>query len=161
MTMRPFIGALARGISKRPPPVAARLVAATSLWMIFGAAVLASADPARPSISSPSEAPFLRENEAAMRKMMVGTVIPPSGDVDRDFADMMAPHHQGAIDMAIAVLRHGHNEQIRRLAQETVIKQQQEIVPCAWRSGRPLRLPSQRPRRHRARDKQCLTWIWV
>jgi Domain of unknown function (DUF305) len=128
MTIRPFIGALARGISKRPPTVAARTVAAASLWMIVGAALFASVDSARPSISSLREAPFLRENEAAMRKMMIGMAIQPSGDVDRDFAGMMTPHHQGAIDMAIAVLRYGHNEQIRRLAQEIIIEQQQEIA---------------------------------
>jgi len=41
---------------------------------------------------------------------------------------MMVPHHQGAIEMAQAVLRYGRNEQIRRLAQEIVVTQQQEIA---------------------------------
>lgn len=54
--------------------------------------------------------------------------IKPRGNVDRDFVDMMVPHHQGAIDMAIAVLRYGHNEKIRRIAQEIIVTQQQEIV---------------------------------
>jgi uncharacterized protein (DUF305 family) len=40
-----------------------------------------------------------------MNKMMSGMVIQPTGDVDRDFVAMMAPHHQGAIEMAQAVLR--------------------------------------------------------
>jgi uncharacterized protein (DUF305 family) len=40
----------------------------------------------------------------------------------------MVPHHQGAIDMAIAVLRYGRNAQIRRLAQEIIVTQQQEIA---------------------------------
>jgi hypothetical protein len=38
------------------------------------------------------------------------------------------PHHQGAIDMAQAELKYGHNEQLRRLAQEIVVTQQQEIT---------------------------------
>jgi hypothetical protein len=41
---------------------------------------------------------------------------------------MMVAHHQGAIDMAQAELRYGHNEQLRRLAQEIIVTQQQEIT---------------------------------
>jgi hypothetical protein len=74
------------------------------------------------------EASFLAENHAAMNRMMKAMAIKPSGDVDKDFVAMMVPHHQGAIDMAMAVLRNGHNERIRRLAQEIIITQQQEIV---------------------------------
>ena len=80
----------------------------------------------RPDYSS--EQSFLSENDAAMNKMMADMTIKPTGDVDRDFVAMMVPHHQGAIDMAQAVLRYGHNEQLRRLAQEIVVTQQQEIA---------------------------------
>jgi YVTN family beta-propeller protein len=41
---------------------------------------------------------------------------------------MMIPHHQGAIDMAKAELRHGRNELLRRIAQEIIVDQQQEIA---------------------------------
>jgi Domain of unknown function (DUF305) len=51
------------------------------------------------------EASFLAENDVAMKKMMNEMTVKPSGDVDRDFVAMMVPHHQGAIDMALAVLR--------------------------------------------------------
>ncbi|WP_395065276.1 DUF305 domain-containing protein [Paraburkholderia silvatlantica] len=74
------------------------------------------------------EASFLSENDAAMTKMMAGMAARPTGDIDRDFVATMIPHHQGAIDMAMAELRHGHNEQLRRIAQEIVVEQQQEIV---------------------------------
>ena len=74
------------------------------------------------------EQPFLSENDAAMNKMMADMTIKPSGDVDRDFVAMMVPHHQGAVDMAQAELKYGHNEQLRRLAQEIVVTQQQEIA---------------------------------
>jgi hypothetical protein len=73
------------------------------------------------------ERPFLSENSAAMNKMMADMTIEPSGDVDRDFVAMMVPHHQGAVDMARAELKYGHNEQLRRLAQQIVATQQQEI----------------------------------
>jgi Domain of unknown function (DUF305) len=48
------------------------------------------------------------------------------------------PHHQGAIDMAQAELRYGHNEQLRRIAQEIVVEQQQEIVAMHLALGQPL-----------------------
>jgi hypothetical protein len=90
------------------------------------------------SASTSSETPFLNENEAAMRKMMTGMSIEPSGDVDRDFAAMMIPHHQGAIEMAQAELRHGRNELLRRIAQEIVVEQQQEIVAMRLALRQPL-----------------------
>jgi hypothetical protein len=88
--------------------------------------------------SSPEEAPFLAENVSAMTKMMIEMGIRPSGDVDTDFAAIMTPHHQGAIEMAQAELRHGHNEQLRRLAQEIIVTQQQEIVAMRLALGPPL-----------------------
>jgi Domain of unknown function (DUF305) len=70
---------------------------------------------------------FAAENDAAMAKMMKDMHLPSSGNVDRDFALMMIPHHQGAIDMALAELRHGKNERLRRLANEIIVEQRQEI----------------------------------
>jgi hypothetical protein len=84
------------------------------------------------------EASFLSENVGAMTRMMVGMEIKPSGDVDQDFAAMMIPHHQGAIDMAQAELRHGHNEQLRRIAQGIIVEQQQEIAAMRLALGQPL-----------------------
>jgi hypothetical protein len=63
----------------------------------------------RPDYSD--EQPFLQENDAAMNRMMADMTIKPTGDVDRDFVAMMVPHHQGALDMARAELKYGHNEQ--------------------------------------------------
>ena len=87
---------------------------------------------------SADEQPFLSENDAAMNTMMADMTIKPTGDVDRDFVAMMVPHHQGAIDMAKAVLRYGHNEQLRRLAQEIVVTQQQEIAAMRLAVGEAL-----------------------
>jgi uncharacterized protein (DUF305 family) len=74
------------------------------------------------------ERSFLADNDAAMTKMMNDMVIKPSGDIDRDFVAMMTPHHQGAIDMAVIELRYGKNEQLRRIAQEIIVDQMQEIA---------------------------------
>ena len=76
----------------------------------------------------PAEDLFMAENRIAVSLMMAGMNIPPSGEVDRDFVAMMIPHHQGAIDMAKAELRHGRNEQLRRIAQEIIVDQEQEIA---------------------------------
>lgn len=74
------------------------------------------------------EGSFLFENDAAINKMTAGMTVKPTGDVDRDFVAMMVPHHQGAIDLAQAELRYGHNELLRRLAREIIANQQQEIT---------------------------------
>lgn len=63
----------------------------------------------------------------AMARMHTGMHVGPSGDVDRDFARMMVPHHQGAIDMAVLELRFGHDARLRRLAQAIIVEQGQEI----------------------------------
>lgn len=85
-----------------------------------------------------TEAAYLAENNAAMDKMMANMEVKPSGDVDRDFVAMMTPHHQGAIDMAIAVLKYGKNEQLKRIAQEIIVDQQQEIAAMKLAIGDAL-----------------------
>jgi len=110
--------ALAQDVSR--PPSAARLPRAA----------------ARADLDA--EAPYLAENDRAMTKMMNDMAVKATGDVDRDFVAMMVPHHQGAIDMAVAVLRYGHNEQLKRLAQEIIVTQQQEIAAMRLAVGEPL-----------------------
>src|SRR5271166_1216867 len=88
--------------------------------------------------ASAAEAPYLAENISAMTKMMIDMGIRPSGNVDTDFVAMMTPHHQGAIDMALAELRYGRNERLRRMAQEIIITQQQEIAAMRLAIGQSL-----------------------
>jgi hypothetical protein len=85
-----------------------------------------------------NESPFLAENGAAMTKMMNDMAAEPKGDVDSDFVATMTPHHQGAIEMAKAVLRYGRNAQIKRLAQEIIVTQQQETAAMRLAIGEPL-----------------------
>lgn len=100
--------------------------------------VAASLGCAAPLAASTPADGFKAENDVAMDKMMAAMAIKPTGDVDRDFVEMMIPHHQGGIDMAIAELRYGKNEQLRRVAQEIIVEQQQEIAAMRLALGDPL-----------------------
>jgi uncharacterized protein (DUF305 family) len=84
--------------------------------------------PASQTKSAVDERRFLSEHDEAMARMMIAMNIRPTGDVDRDFVAVMAPHHQGAIAIAESLLRYGQNEPLRRLAQEIIVSQQQEIA---------------------------------
>ena len=63
-----------------------------------------------------------------MARMHRAMAASPTGDPDRDFATMMIPHHQGAVEMAEAELRFGKDERLRRLAQGIIVEQRQEIA---------------------------------
>jgi hypothetical protein len=115
---------------------------ATALAVCF--LVLTAANPSSAD-SLAAEASFLAEDQAAMDKMMAAMDIKPTGDVDHDFTAMMIPHYQGAIDMAQAELRHGHKEQLRRIAQEIIVEQQQEIFAMRMALGEPLPPPASAP----------------
>ena len=75
--------------------------------------------------------PFYKETKSAMTGMDAamtqadGALV---GDPDRDFIALMIPHHQGAIDMAKAVLLHGSNPALRNIAQEIIAEQSIEIA---------------------------------
>lgn len=85
-------------------------------------------DTAPPPNVEHAEGNFWEQNNRAMSRMMAGMEVKPTGDVDTDFARMMIPHHQGAIDMAKAQLRFGKNGQLLTLAREIINKQEQEIA---------------------------------
>ena len=132
-------------------PIGSRVVVFI-IALLAGTAALAACSEKRQSLAnyiaaicsapfrsaSPDEAPYLAENVSAMTKMMIDMGIRPSGDVDSDFVSMMTPHHQGAIEMAQAELRSGHNERLRRMAQEIIVTQQQEIAAMQLALGQPL-----------------------
>jgi hypothetical protein len=78
---------------------------------------------------------LLGDSMSVMHKGMHSA--PHTGDPDRDFVIMMIPHHQGAIDMAKAILLYGKDEQLKRLAQEIIADQQNEVqLMQLWLSKR-------------------------
>src|SRR5258708_40356844 len=119
------------------------LVAFAAPSLVLGA-FAHEAHPAAQKAANSDESAFLAENDAAMTKMMNDMAAKPTGDIDRDFVTMMAPHHQGAIDMAVIELRYGKNEQLRRIAQEIIVSQMQEIAAMKLAIGEqvPPSLPA-------------------
>ena len=60
-------------------------------------------------------------------KMKKDMAMTPSGDADKDFAMMMIPHHQGAIDMAEVELKFGKDPALKEMAQKIIDAQKKEI----------------------------------
>lgn len=110
------------------------------IWPIacFATVAAAAVSVITPSGAASLQEAFIAENDAAMDKMMSAMAIKPSASIDHDFAAMMIPHHQGAIEMAQAELRYGSNEQLRRIAQEIIVDQQQEIAAMNFALDQPL-----------------------
>jgi uncharacterized protein (DUF305 family) len=63
-----------------------------------------------------------------MQKMMDDmNAVKMTGDFDLDFANMMIPHHQSAVDMAQDYLPKGKDEKIKGMAQKIIEAQRKEI----------------------------------
>lgn len=121
-------GGAARAASAMSLAMSIAIGGALAMFAAPAAAAEPSAATGGATTDAANHAAFLAENDRAMERMMNEMAITPSGDVDRDFVHMMVPHHRGAIEMAMAQLRHGRNPQLRRLAQEIIATQQQEIA---------------------------------
>jgi uncharacterized protein (DUF305 family) len=131
------IAAMRIAVGEKVSPYEAMLAAS-----VPGAAATVAPAPAAPgtaeTLSAAAEGPFLKENDADMARMMDDMAIKPTGEIDRDFVAMMVPHHQGAIDMAQAELRYGRNAQLRRIAQEIIVEEIQEITLMRLAVGEAL-----------------------
>jgi hypothetical protein len=127
--LKPGLGAAVFGVRL--------LVAFAAPPMAFAVFAHEAHPPAQQALTA-DESAFLAENETAMTRMMSAMEAKPTGDIDRDFVAMMVPHHQGAIDMAVLELRYGKNEQLRRIAQEIIVSQMQEIAAMKLAIGDPV-----------------------
>ena len=92
-----------------------------------GGAHAGHGDPARMTEASKA---YMEAMDKMHGPMMEGARDP---DADVAFVKGMIPHHQGAIDMARIVLRHGKDAQIKKLANEVIRAQTREIAEMeAW-----------------------------
>lgn len=78
----------------------------------------------------------MRHGMAAMESMMEDMQgMQPSGDPDMDFAMMMIPHHQAAIEMARIELEQGDDPEMRAMAEMIIEAQEKEIEQLkAWQA---------------------------
>ena len=93
-----------------------------------------AASDAPPVFIASTARPFSALMGDAMAVMDYGmTRAPMNGKAEHDFVTMMMPHHQGAVDMAKAVLLYSDDPEIRNLALGIITEQQIEIkVMQAW-----------------------------
>lgn len=84
------------------------------------------------------DAGYQAEMDAVHKKMMEDmTAMKSTGDPDMDFAMMMMPHHQGAIDMAEVQLKYGKDPTLKEMARKIIEAQKAEIEEFEkWRSAR-------------------------
>ncbi len=112
---------------------------AVSAFALGAAVMTAARGVVGASNAASADSRYLADSEIAMKAMMTSMAGVSTGDVDRDFVAQMVPHHQGAIDMAEAFLRNGHDERLKRLAQEIVVTQRDEIAAMQLAMGKRSR----------------------
>lgn len=103
---------------------------ATSLSVMATSFALAQ-DPKHGSearrVTDADEQQFLLDIDLAMSNMNRSMLMTSTDDIDRDFVNVMVPHHQGAIDMARPEIKWGRNDELRQLARRMVSQQEEEI----------------------------------
>jgi uncharacterized protein (DUF305 family) len=82
--------------------------------------------------AAPAKDAFRMKNDQMMTAM---NGVRLTGDADKDFVNMMIPHHEGAVDMAKIELQYGKDPQLKQMAQSIVDGQGKEIgMMKTWQS---------------------------
>ena len=107
-----------------------RVVLAAAILMGLSNPVALTAGEAAPTTLAQAQ----RMPDGAMMQDMqsmnqrMSQLMRTTGNPDRDFAQMMIPHHQGAIEMAKVLLERGKDPELRNLAEKIIKDQQREIA---------------------------------
>ena len=94
-----------------------------------------------PAFVASTAKPFAQLMDDAMAVMDYGMrAAAMNGEPNHDFVTMMIPHHQGAVDMAKALLLSTSDPELRNLAQGIITEQQNEIrLMQAWLARHSLK----------------------
>ena len=85
--------------------------------------------------ASPAHTELMAGMDAMNNNMMAGGT---ATDMDVAFVCSMIPHHQGAIDMAKAELKHGDDPWAKQMAEAVITAQEKEIADMlAWLEKQP------------------------
>jgi Domain of unknown function (DUF305) len=123
-TKMKFLGAVAgTGLARALQSWGTPLGFFSFVLLCLAVVVLGSCRKSDSSANAVDEA--LAETMSAMHSAMRDVSM--DGRADADFARMMIPHHQGAIEMAKVELQFGVDPVLRRLAQEIIVTQLSEI----------------------------------
>jgi len=74
----------------------------------------------------------MKHGEGELQKSMQGMMdkmksMQMSGDIDKDFATMMAAHHEDGISMAKMEVKNGMSDKLKQMAQKSIADQQKDI----------------------------------
>ena len=117
----------------RMAALAALLAAVPALALAQGTSHGGHSGHAMPTTAAGAETPATKAFREANAKMHRDMDIRFTNDADVDFVKGLIPHHQGAIDMAKALLQHGKDEQTRKWATDVIREQEREIAEMqAW-----------------------------
>jgi len=93
-------------------------------------AIAGEMDMATSAEGAPSTKAFESVSQTMHEAMMM---VPYTGNTDVDFATQMLPHHGGAVDMAKVERQYGKDPEMRKLAEDIIKAQDQEIALVnAW-----------------------------
>jgi uncharacterized protein (DUF305 family) len=97
-------------------------------WLFTGLLFATTASADMQMQMDPAETKYMQDMDSKMKTMDAGMAMPMTGSVDRDFATMMIPHHQGAVYMAQGELSYGKDPTMRKLARQIIAAQKTEIA---------------------------------
>ncbi|MBK0401863.1 DUF305 domain-containing protein [Adhaeribacter sp. BT258] len=113
---------IANGTNAEMKAIAQRMKAAQEVEIQQFNAMLATIPTGTP------DAEYNKKDKAAMDKMMRDKDLRViTGNTDHDFAQLMIPHHQSAIEMSYALLEHGSDPALKNMARKIIEDQNKEL----------------------------------